>query len=405
MKPRSLASVLTVAIALTGCGSEIASVNRVPPPAPPPVVALVAPTPRAVGIPNVTPDIWAEFTEPLDPTTVNAHNVYLKIDEARVAIDVSYDPTRRRVVIRPQSPLALYVVYTVELSTSLKTEDGGAFPRTWFWQFTTVSIRRPSDPSPAHEAVDQSPHVTLGFGGIGATPGTAQFEIYAGADSNAVRDRLMPPVATLSFPIWAPGLRWAENDVTYWSVRAKNLTTGESVDGPLWSFRTLDPATAVLDSIQIPASIAGYQLQTNRNTRSCIALNLQLGPAYYTAIGWGINQLPEGVRVADARIRIASSAGGQSLLPSVSMWATRGSLDYCNLYDFPPVIQSHMGDARIIGTDLAIVSSEALAAHVEATRRYSTFYGYRVTCPQPFSIISPSGTSEQRPTLYVRFYR
>ena len=74
---------------------------------------------------------------PLDGAVVSPKDV-------RVAVDVSYDAARKRVVIRPQSPLSLYVLYTVELSTSLKTAVGGSFPSTWFWQFTTVSIRRPS---------------------------------------------------------------------------------------------------------------------------------------------------------------------------------------------------------------------------------------------------------------------
>ena len=90
----------------------------------------------------------------------------------------------------------------------------------------------------------------------------------------------MTPVATISFPIWAPTGRWAENDVTYWSVRARNLNTGEFLDGPLWSFHTLDPATAVLDSMQFPALSGGYQLQTNRNTRLSASDKAMIGKMY-----------------------------------------------------------------------------------------------------------------------------
>jgi hypothetical protein len=188
-------------------------------------------------------------------------------------------------------------------------------------------------------------------------------------------------------------------------VRAKNLDTGEFLDGPVWSFRTVDPATAVLDSFAFASVTGGWQLMSNRNSRSCTSPTLQIGPGYVTAMGWSLNALPADVKIADARIRIASFPGSQNLLPTVSCWSTRGPIDYCNMFDVQPVIDGHMGNARIVGTDLAVISNDALAAHVEATRRYSTFYGYRFTTPQQFSLIGPGGATDQRPVLYVRFYR
>ena len=73
MRPRALAWAVigSLAFVLAGCGSGMKKTVTGPgPTAPPPVVALVAPAPRAVGVPDIDPDIWAEFTEPLDPSTV-----------------------------------------------------------------------------------------------------------------------------------------------------------------------------------------------------------------------------------------------------------------------------------------------------------------------------------------------
>jgi hypothetical protein len=335
--------------------------------------------------------------------------VFLKVDDVRVAITVTYEPTQRRIVIEPQAPLNLLVVYTVELSTGIRTAAGGAFPRTWFWQFTTISIRRPTDPFPATGSSEHSPFVLLGWGGMGSIPGTPQFLIYAGPDSAAVAARGVAPLATSAATIWYPRARWPENAVTYWSVRAINLATGEFLDSPVWSFRTLDPLAHTQQTIVLTATMSGWQLESTRNSRSCSQATLTCGPGYFTGIRWDLAALPAGVRIAGVELRLTSTPGTASQLPGgLTAWATLAPIEVCSMFDRPPLVDEAGGQVASVtsvSSPVATLRSDALAAHVEAARRFPGFNGYRIRSSVLLSLVSSSSSeSTQRPQLSVTYY-
>lgn len=129
----------------------------------PPSVEAVEPVARAQRVWYDT-EIWAQFKEPLDPATVTAATVFLKIDTRRISCRVSYDAATRRIRIVPAAALTLSETYTVELRPGLMTADGGTFDEVWFWQFTVFGLRRLEAPKPDSGATGQPPLATLGWG-------------------------------------------------------------------------------------------------------------------------------------------------------------------------------------------------------------------------------------------------
>src|SRR5204862_7712553 len=98
--------ILALVAMLSGCSKH--ATDSTGPPQAPPVPELVAMQPPARS-PSALydSDIWAQFDRPLDPHTVTALNVYLKLDAQRLPITVSYDAATQRVSVTPTVVLEL----------------------------------------------------------------------------------------------------------------------------------------------------------------------------------------------------------------------------------------------------------------------------------------------------------
>ena len=65
------------------------------------------------------------------------------------------------------------------------------------------------------------------------------YDVYVGADSAAVASRAVPPFQTSS-PFYLPSQSWPLAQEFYWSVVARNQTTDEHLEGPVWRFETME---------------------------------------------------------------------------------------------------------------------------------------------------------------------
>src|SRR5262245_8049007 len=141
---RSPISILALVLSLSGCSNKESTVPTAPP-GPPPAPGLVATAPPARSTSALyDSDIWGQFDRALDRRTVTTQNVYLKLDGARIPIQVSYDSTSFKVFLRPSVTLDLQRTYTAEFSTAVKDLGGTPLPPGLFFQFTTNSLRRPA---------------------------------------------------------------------------------------------------------------------------------------------------------------------------------------------------------------------------------------------------------------------
>ncbi|HEV2106432.1 MAG TPA: Ig-like domain-containing protein, partial [Candidatus Eisenbacteria bacterium] len=292
---RRPAALALAGLLLGACAKKLAPTAPVATGVPPQIVAS---EPRAQALAPYDTDVWAEFARPLDPTTVSAKTVYLKLDNVRIPVAVAYEALTRRVTLVPQAVLALERTYTVEFSTQVHAADGTPPPRTLFFQFTTNSLRRTTFLYPDEDG-SEGPFASLGWGGNGTPVDSVFYDVYAGTDSVAVQSRTAPPLQHLPFVQFLPGVRWPSGAVVYWSVTAENERTHERLDAPLRRFRTL-PATTPVDSVRI--ALTDYGAVDTRRIEYCGRTTMPVGTGSVSGVHWSYAGVPPGARLADARM-------------------------------------------------------------------------------------------------------
>jgi len=376
-------------------------------------VEIVFPAARSSGVLYDT-DIWIQFTEPLDPATINERTVFLKLDTVRLPASLLYDASSRRLRIVPGVVLALRRTYTVEISPGVETAAGVPLGQTYFWQFTTNSLRRPLPSAPDSSALDESPYALLRWQGTEATAGGAAFELYVGTDSAAVAARGIAFFTRDTLNYHLPRNRWALGTPFYWSVTAVNKTTGERLAGPVWRFQTLPPGTPV-DSLVVPAAdwgvfcqYCGPSSRVTCNTGSIAAG--QSYPNYNNGIHWNF-QSAAGRKLAGARLTLTFNTAnvGDDLTTyqptihrAVAPWAP---CTYSETTPKPDLIELAFG-VQEPGTSRERFESDRLTSHLEATVRYSGFYGYSIRTTRNISFASPANASDlTRPGLKLYYYR
>jgi len=109
----------------------------------PPAVTAVSPVAGATGV-NTTVTVSADFTEALDPSSIDGNSVFLSNGGAPVAATVSYSSTNNRITLTPSSALANGVVYTMTLkggagSARIRDLAGNSMLLDYTWSFTTVA--------------------------------------------------------------------------------------------------------------------------------------------------------------------------------------------------------------------------------------------------------------------------
>jgi hypothetical protein len=365
----------------------------------PPSVVAVEPEARATGIWYDT-DIWAEFSEPLDSTTVNEHTVFLKQDTYRLSARVRWDSATRRIVVTPLVPLPLARTLTVELDPDIATLDGGHFGDTYFWQFKTNGVRRVV-PTPADGSTFESPSRAILWTPTESSAGTIQYLLYVSSDSAQVAARAMTPRVSTR-PYYLPVPKWGEGAKLYWSVRVTNQTTGESLDTPVWRFDTV-PAGTEVDSVAVPFVWWGY-IRRNLTTPpppTCSPAQVLSSSDYITEVRWALEAIPRETRIATVRM-YASSPTAAAVSRAPTLIPTLTDSPFCDITytaqpypDFtqPITVAGGSGSSPV----LLHWEGDFFTAHVQAAVTQGGFYGYMMSSLGSVAYLDPH--------LMVLFYR
>jgi Big-like domain-containing protein len=356
----------------------------------PPEVVSVEPQPRASGVWYDTA-IWAQFAEPLDSTTVTSRTVLLKQDTQRLSARIDYDATLQRVVVRPQVPLPLDRTLTVELGPGLRTLDGGQFGQTYFWQFKTNGLRRVELVGPSDRSPFESPAAALLWTPTEAAAGIIRYQLYVSTDSSQVASRAFVPLAATR-PFYLPTTKWPQGARMFWSVRAQNQTTGESLDGPTWSFDTA-PVGTEIDSMEVPISWWGI-LNKRTNVRTCGPVTMStVSSDYISALRWQLEVAPRDVKLASVRM-YAQSTTTVAVARSPALQPTQADMPACEIQQPGPPFPDYTLPTITAGgegTNPVFLHWETdfFTAHVQAAITYGGFYGYVMTSNGNVTYILP----------------
>lgn len=369
-----------LALVPAGCSKDEGGPTTpvVPPPA---LIAAVSPADRARGVQPGT-GIWCEFKEPLDPATVTTTTVRLKVDTQRLTVGVYYEASTRRIHVVPVDPLDLRHTYTVELGDGIRAASGGALTGGYYWQFTTTSLRMPQSPRPMNGVSDESPFVLLQWSGLTeASAGDVVYELRVGPDSATVLDSTTTPLATTPGSRYLPVARWPQDRTVWWSVRARNLDTDETLWGRAWRFDCL-PESTPSDTVDVPfRDNAFFQVSVNRSF--CFADSIVTGNLFTSYYRWEYPVIDSTRKLASAMVELSPWARSQPYVAAgVTLWASTGDWGTCSAgFPGPPFVDEASGklaDAEILRPDRVRFSTDALIAHAEAKVRYGGYYGYVV---------------------------
>ncbi len=404
---------LTLALALLpGACSRHAPTPLQPQAPPPPLqIAAVSPPPRSSGVPCDSLEIWAEFTEPLDSTTVTPLNVFFKIDTRRLPILVRWDGAHRRIVVTPLATIRLLQTYTVQLSPNLRSLSGAALGTSWSWQFTVNSVRRPTAPAPADGTAGESPFVALAWSGNGSGDGAASYEVYAGTDSAAVAARAAPRLYAGSLTRILPRTRWAQDRPVYWAVTSINALTGEHLRGPVWRFAAVS-ASLPVDSLQVPLGFSDYALRGVQGSvlAVCQGTELVFGPSYVAGLAWNLGGVPSAIRLAGARLVLSATPGNEASLAAsaTGLWYTTGTWQCAriNLSGTPATNEAdgHLAAGQADAPGRVRFESDTLTAHLEACVRLTGYYGYLLRASAEVHCASEADPV-RGPRLTLYYYR
>jgi len=130
----------------------------------PPRVTAMQPPPNSTGVsPSAT--VTATFSEPIDPTTLNATTFNLKVTATGAVIPgtVTYNPATRTAEFKPTSGLPNPVNFTATVTTGVKDVSGNRLAADVSWTFTTRDATGPTVISiaPLNGAVGVSTSTTI----------------------------------------------------------------------------------------------------------------------------------------------------------------------------------------------------------------------------------------------------
>ena len=130
----------------------------------PPRVTSMQPPPNSTGVsPSAT--VTATFSEPIDPTTLNATTFNLKVTATGAVIPgtVTYNAANRTAEFKPTSGLPNPVNFTATVTTGVKDISGNRLAADVSWTFTTRDATGPTVTSitPANGAVGVSTSTTI----------------------------------------------------------------------------------------------------------------------------------------------------------------------------------------------------------------------------------------------------
>ncbi len=290
-------------LALGGCGKDATA--PLAPVVMPPEIVEVFPPARSTGIPYET-TIRVRFKTPIVPTSANPTTVFLKIDTRRIPISFSFSDSNRVVTLRPQRDLDLRRTHTVEITTKVKTTEGGTLSQLYYWQFRTTSVRHVEQPLPRNGFGTEGPFAPLCWRATESSAGPVAYTAYVSTDSAQVATGTVDPINVGSAYLLPPLGRWNFDTRYYWRVEARNVQTGDYEEGPVWSFKTLPentPTAVVLVGLR-DSGTWDDRPQFRRWRCPDILSGAQLG----SVLRFRIETLDSNLVVADARIEAGASA-------------------------------------------------------------------------------------------------
>lgn len=375
-------------LAVAACDRK-SSEPTAPAPAPSSWIAEVMPPARSRSNLDDT-DIWVRFARAPDPATLLPTTVFLKLDTQRQPVALAWDAAAQTLRIRPAGLLGLRRTYTVALSPEIRSATGERMGTEYRWQFTTNSLRKVHSPSPMKGAVGESPHVTLRWQGLTpASAGEVEYEIRAASDSSGALTGA--PLASLRSGRFLPRVRWPQSGPLWWSVVAHHLGTGERRAGPAWWFAPL-PASTSAETLDVSCPYWTWRDAFGRG--QCNADSVVVGDNTIGFYLWQWSAADTTLRFADAWIDLPTFPHYQSRMgPDVTAWGWIGPLMNCNSirYVGPPFFDLETGplasgEALPGGVRLR---SDALTAHLEATRRSGDTLAYFFNHPIRAAFRSP----------------
>jgi hypothetical protein len=351
--------------------------------------------------------VWVRFAMALDTATVDAQHVALMVDTRRLAITLAWEPSTKTLRIVPLERLELRHTYTIELTPGLRFADGATLGQSFTSQFTTNSLRRVQSPLPMDRQGDLSPFVALRWGGLTEGGfGDVRYEIHVASDTAQAADPNQPALATVLDPLYLPRTRWRQDGPNYWAIHAIHSVTGERLVGPVWRFDTL-PADAPYDSVLAPFLDFTWVQRTTSNR--CSGNLLELGPEVLCVLRWRLGPPDSTVRLAGAAIEMSPQAG--TPVPGAdgpSVWYTTSTWTNCDIrHPGPPFTdetEGRLAGAFVPAPNRIRYSSDALAAHVEATRRLGGLYGYLFRSGVTRRYVAPFSAGGD-PVLWLYYYR
>jgi hypothetical protein len=403
-----IAGAMVALLCTLGCGSPATAPSPGPePPGPTPArIEAVYPPPRSTGVIYDTRP-WVRFAMALDTTTVDARHVALMADTRRLAIALVWEPSTKTLHIVPLERLELRHTYTIELTPSLRFADGATLGQSFTSQFTTNSLRRVESPLPMDGQGGESPFVALRWGGLTEGGyGQVRYEIHVASDPAQAADPGQPALATVLDPLYLPKTRWRQDGPNYWAIHAIHSTTGERMVGPVWRFDTL-PADAPYDSVLAPFMDFTWVQRTTPNR--CTGSLLEMGPDVLCVLRWRLGPPDSTVRLAGAAFEMSAQAGTPAPGPNgPSVWYATSTWTACDAtYPGPPFTdeaEGRLADAFARTPNVIRFSSDALAAHVEATRRLGGLYGYLFRSGVTRRYVAPFAAGGD-PVLWLYYYR
>jgi Big-like domain-containing protein len=404
------AGLLVLVAALTlSCGRRASGPPTAPPVPPPSRIEAVFPPARSMSVLYDVP-IWVQFAAAVDTATISDRTVFFKTDTRRLPATLFWDPATRRLHITPLDIRRLRQTYTIELSPMIGFTDGTTLGTTYFWQFTTNSLRRVHSPRPMDGRVEQSPFVALQWSGLTeSSAGPVTYEIHVGPDSVSAADPALPAVGVTAGPPFLPRSRWRQDGPSYWAIHALNGATGERLVSPAWRFDTF-PADAAYDSFPATTLDWNWVDSTFPTRQHCTGDSLPMAPNILSTIRWNFGLPDTTVRLVGAAIEMSPRYPAVPAVAGPSIWYAIGPFAGCQYtYPGPPhtdEANGRLADAVVLRPDRIRFSSDAFVAHVEATRRLGGLYGYLLRSPFRRSYYGPGvGSTTARAVLWLYVYR
>ena len=220
-------------------------------------VQSVNPEAGTIDVP-VNPQLDVTFTEPVDPSSVTATNIYINKGNQKITSSMTLGSDRKSVVIKPETSLEGETLYNIVITTGVRDLVGRPLPQTYRSSFTTLDNTVPDMATvvPADGAIEIAANSTINISftesidpnyldGITLLSGggaVAANVVLTDVNRTAVLTPIAPLPTNMQYTVVVSNVR----DV------AGNIMTGSRFS----FFNTLDSVPPVIISFSVPEGVA-----------------------------------------------------------------------------------------------------------------------------------------------------